>query len=103
MTINLILDCYILTMLYMNLKINTEPKPIKDTQQIFKNPNITLQKLINHKKREQKKKKNIKETTKQPETMKKMAMSIHLSVITLKDLKAPTQDIGWQNRLNKQK
>ena len=49
-------DCYVLTMLYMNFMLTTNPKSIKDTEKKKrKKPNITLEKLINHKERKRRK------------------------------------------------
>ena len=48
-------DCYVLKMLYMNFMLTTNPKSIKDTEKKRKKPNVTLEKLINHKEREKEK------------------------------------------------
>ena len=69
---------YLLRMSYMNFMIITNLKPMIDTHTQKRKPDITLQKLINHKEREEKNKGEKQQQQKQKINLK-MAISTHYS------------------------
>ena len=91
------MGCYILRMLYMNLMVTAQQnlEQIHNKQRERK-PSITLQKVINHKEREQEKKKGTEKNYKNNQkTMNKMAIRIKISIITLNinGLHVPAKEI----------